>query len=408
MRISNVTNAVAIQRFGSRGLENLKRTSKKIKPEVSSIVLNTTSKVYNKQTAQMLKTMHEYKNRTELNLKKNSNPQEYKEDYSLMQQEQREQPCNILESLKHLELSLQNEIDYKKENIINENIIDKNDNFNTLNYMPYEEYIRYNEDPIVSSPTYNPVIYNEEKFPTQKEILQNKILENRIQYIQKNDLEADKRKEIDRNRLNIVLFLSQFSQILKKLSSMQIKLIQKQISEVLDTQKVLFDDILQTSIQLYHQYIYQKRKRNPDYELSMESFEDNQILLEKTKYGKFVNNSIIEKINSAEFKKNLKALEHIFSIDLNKDIQNVFNVLNDIFLYMNQMFDEDIEYRKKYLNIIAESIIFKSGEEKSLPQLTYFSYQNPNDNINMLQSPLPSETGFEVDINNLELSQNNQ
>ena len=67
------------------------------------------------------------------------------------------------------------------------------------------------------------------------------------------------------------------------------------------------------------------------------------------------------------------------------------------------MFDVDIEYRKKYLDIIAEAIVLNSGEEKSLPQLSYSSSQNPNNHINMLQPPPPFETDFEVDINNLEL-----
>lgn len=75
-----------------------------------------------------------------------------------MQQKQREQPCNILESLKQLEISLQDEIDFKNENILNGNILGENDNFDNPNYMTYKEYIRYNEDPIVSSPTFNPGI----------------------------------------------------------------------------------------------------------------------------------------------------------------------------------------------------------------------------------------------------------
>ncbi|OLA94720.1 MAG: hypothetical protein BHW64_02510 [Candidatus Melainabacteria bacterium LEY3_CP_29_8] len=402
MKIVNINTRFAMQRFGSRGVENVKKTTaEKIKPEVSSIVLNIP------RTSQMLRKMHEYKNQIDNNIKISESLQDNKE-VSLLKSIEEEQPCNIVESLKQLELSLQNEIDYINNKISTENFINKDNNGDTLYYMPYnEEYVRYNKDPIVSSPTFNPGIYNEEKVQTQNEILQNKILENRIKHKEKYNLEADKRNEIDKQRFNIALFLSKFLQILKKINSTQIELIRKQIAEILDTQKVLFEDIMQTSIQLYHQYIYQKRKQNPDYELSMESFDDNRKLLNKTQYGKLVNNSIIEKINSTECKKNLKVMENIFSLDLNKDIQNVFNVFNDIFLYMNQMFDEDIEYRKKYLDIIAEAIILNSGEEKSLPQLSYSSYQNPHNNINMLQISPTFETDFEVDINNLELSTDN-
>ena len=407
MKIVNINNSFAMQKFGSRRLGYVKKTAKKIKPEVDSIVLNPPSKVLKKQTSQMLRTMHEYKDQIDINLELSKSSKD-NEALSLLKSIDEEQPCNILESLKQLELSLQNEIDYKNKKNSTENFINKDDNGDMLYYMPYdEEYIRYNKDPMLSSPTFNPGIYNEDNVQTQKEILQNKILENRTKYIQKYNLEANNRNEIDRKRLNIALFLSKFLQILKKLNSTQIKLIRKQIAEILDTQKVLFEDILQTSIQLCHQYIYQKRKQNPDYELSMESFDDNRILLNKTQYGKLVSNSIVEKINSPEFKKNLKVMEHIFSLDINKGIQNVFNVFNDIFLYMNQMFDDDIEYRKKYLDIIAEAIILNSGEEESLPQLTYSSYQNPNNHINILQPSPPFETDFEVDINHLELPTNN-
>ncbi len=397
MKIININTSFAMQKFGSHRLGNIKKSAKKIKPEVSSIVLNTP------KTSQMHRTMDEYKNQIDVNLEISETSKD-NEELSLLKSIENEQPCNILESLKQLELSFQNEIDYINKKLSTENFINKDDNRDTIYYMPYnEEYVRYNKDPIVSSPTFNPGIYNEEKVQTQKEILQNKILENRIKHIQKYNLEADKRNEIDKKRINIAIFLSKFLQILKKLNSTQIKLIRKQIAEILDIHKVLFEDIMQTSIQLYHQYIYQKRKQNPNYELSIESFDDNKVLLNKTQYGKLVSNSIIEKINSTEFKKNLKVMEHIFSLDLNKDIQNVFNVLNDIFLYMNEMFDVDIEYRKKYLDIIAEAIVLNSGEEKSLPQLSYSSSQNPNNHINMLQPPPPFETDFEVDINNLEL-----
>lgn len=367
MKIININNSFAMPSFGVG--KKIKGNKMKKNVDIRPIISNILPIAPTQRTSQILKEQFETHN--QINLQQQILPQQTtKMDIQNSQNKTAEIPPSIVE-------------------------------------IPFEDYVRFSEDPILSSPTFNPGIYNEDNVQTQKEILQNKILENRTKYIQKYNLEANNRNEIDRKRLNIALFLSKFLQILKKLNSTQIKLIRKQIAEILDTQKVLFEDILQTSIQLYHQYIYQKRKQNPDYELSMESFDDNRILLNKTQYGKLVSNSIVEKINSPEFKKNLKVMEHIFSLDINKGIQNVFNVFNDIFLYMNQMFDYDIEYRKKYLDIIAEAVILNSGEEESLPQLTYSSYQNPNNHINILQPSPPFETDFEVDINNLELPTNN-
>lgn len=346
MKIENINNRFAMPSFGVG--KKIKRNKSKKNIDISSIISNISTIIPTQKTSQMLREQFETHNQINL-------PQQQ----ALPQ--------------KTTQINTQSIDEYCTK------IVDVPC---SLSEISFDDYIKFTEDPILSSPTLNPGIFNDEQFPTQKEIIKNKILENRIQHKNNLDIEHDKTNEFEIKKRNVSVFFSKFLPIIKKAKYKKFNPIKKQLTEICSNYQHLFENIIPNLINLY-QHIHLKRTEDSDYELSKESFDDNNKLLEMSKNGKSLSNSIVTKINSPGFQRTFIIMESFFSQAENRKIINAFQDCNDISLYQEELFDSEIEYRKKYLEIIREAVIFNADKDTAeatpfIPSFTYDTNMMPS------------------------------
>lgn len=195
--------------------------------------------------------------------------------------------------------------------------------------------------------------------------------------------------------------LTQFVQILEKSNDKSLDGIKKQIKEISDCQKVLNEDI-EISIRSLYNEIGKKRQENSDYELSRESLDDNLRLLNLSKKGKNVTQTIVDKTQNDELKKAINGMKSFFQDDVVKGVEQAFKELNEVYKFNDKIIDDNIQYRESYTNLITDYIKFKEYEE-ALPFLNQDLMQDIGSEDSIIFPPVLPDGDFDLNIDDLDL-----
>lgn len=371
MKIRNVGNSFAVQSFGmAKKIKDKK--SKIVKCEIVTIMPKRVSAIPGYHTVQVLKTRAKARNKMV-------------EQPQIVQQESEPQ---------------QQTVQYPQNM---DNVQFTNDELPfSLAEMPLEDNAE------CPSSTIYRALYGELdiKEIIHKEKIQNQILQNRKRVLQISNLFNN---AIDQNyckRKEINTFLTQFLQLLEKKDDKSLNGIKKQIKEVLDYQKVLEEDFEKPMTILYDEII-RKRQENPYYELLLVSLNDNLRLLNLSKKAKNIAAIIVEKTQNDELKKSINDMKSCFCDDEVQSIEQAFKDLNEVYIFNNEVIDEDIEYRENYTNLIKDAIIYEEFKEVS-PSLNSFLFSNLCEDDPSIFPPVLFDVDVDLNIDDLDLSQQSQ
>ena len=260
MRVENINNKFVVQSFGIRGEKNIKSNTKKIKQNVKQVV-----KIIDNIQNKNIKTQYK-RNR------KDDGDQLWEENNYIYKKKVKKVIKEVFDN---------NEV----KNTLSKDVQDSQKiqtNQQIQGFSPENYFHNHKVDlakTINTFPIYKPVtIFDNIKKSIEQEFIKNEILENREDQLQKGLVCSDDLIKNYQKRNQILIFFKKFFDIIKVSDNPKLKQITTQIMEILNLENVLVNFVIKPTHNLYKD-ISIKREQNPMYEVSQESFNDNNNLI---------------------------------------------------------------------------------------------------------------------------------
>ncbi len=378
MRVENINNKFVVQSFGIRGEKNIKNNTKKIKQNVKQVV-----KIIDNIQNKNIKTQYK-RNR------KDDGDQLWEENNYIYKKKVKKVIKEVFDN-NEVKNTLSKDVQDSQKIQTNQQI----QGFSPENYF-YNHKVDLAKT-INTFPIYKPVtIFDNIKKSIEQEFIKNEILENREDQLQKGLVCSDDLIKNYQKRNQILIFFKKFFDIIKVSDNPKLKQMTTQIMEILNLENVLVNFVIKPTHNLYKD-ISIKREQNPMYEVSQESFNDNNNLINIMQNAKWINRNIVDTLNCNKMKTAIKDAKEVFGGDINKQIKTIVKDLSDFHNSNNALLESELDYRSKYINLINNFILCDNLDDDSLNnETTLYDF----DDLQAL------DESFELELDNLNLYPN--